>query len=1291
MRGRALERERAPERVTDNRERGRRIAQRYEGIQLESRNRPMEYYGGFEKRIYNQAIPFFFTNFPEDWSFEEMWGTFNRLGEGRVIEIDRPKKRHCLGRRFGFVRFLEVRDDRELERKLNQGNGMNGTTKGVATSEAETHPKLSYAEVVKGRMAENQDRGQETKQYHGTSNREQINKARTSEQRTWRWKPKQQHQEWSGMEFNEKFFMEGIFFCKIKAMGGRLVLMEGHETGDLKELVENYKEWLGQWFEEIKPWTPTMVATERFAWIRCLGLPLHAWKTKYFQSFGNLWGTFISVDDSTSQKKCLDVARFLISTPIMESISNHLTIKINGVVYKIKFSKEESSNSLYIMNTDFKIKGDYKSEEEWPTEDLESEAGHGFQYFDSEHTRGEEEDDDMATELRVPETGVEDGVRALEASNHSLDDTSTAEWVSQHIRSNNNNKKKKKSTVERTEDEAFVTEGMGDVRGMGTDSEDNKENKGSRGTFKLGATVEASGENNIECSTKSSTMEQMGVPNGPLNKKNASKPSHVRSEEVNSFWKDLDSNSEGCGLRGTRLQKKKKGKRLVTEKMEQEVAFEANSTDLIANDSIDDSNIQNCNKSIELENRSRGTEALWRRIKELGVSTEGNEILVGPRRGGEEEGGSGIGDEAQNNMEWVAKSSSRAFGGLIIIWNSEIFKKVDVFEGDGFLGIYGLWGPDAHSCILCKVYSPCDLEKKKILWESLQQIIKNNRGCWCIGGDFNAIRCLQKRKGGRSARREIMGFEEFILNSGLMDLPLLGRKYTWYQPNGQCMSRLDRFLFNDEWLTKWLDLKQWGLHRSLSDHSPILVKNEAHNWGPKPFKFFNAWLHNPRFTEMVAAKWRETSVQGWGGFILKEKLKMTKEFLRVWSKSSLQEVDRKIEESKEEMNRIDEKAETCSLTKEDLFLRSSHYTKLLKNINEINVISIGGKELRQVGDIKQGVMKYFENLFTDEGWTRPKLEGLKFRTISEADRCMLIEPFTEEEVKTVVWNCDSTKALGPDGFTFGFIKNEWEVIKVDIMEFLKDFHNNRKLVRGSNASFLVLIPKTENPQGENQFAFIEGRQLVDGVVVANEAIDGARKRKSWCFIFKIDFEKAYDKVCWSFLDYMMERMGFDIVWRGWIAKCLKSNMVSVLVNGSATKEFSMTRGLRQGDPLSPFLFLMVVEALNGLTSAVVAKGYFWGVKIGDGELEVSHLQFADDTLFMGEATEDNVWTVKCIMRAFELVSRLKINYRKSSLIGVNIDEDWIRSMAWMMNYKTESLPCKYLGMPLGANPKRIST
>ncbi|GKU94716.1 hypothetical protein SLEP1_g8168 [Rubroshorea leprosula] len=320
MRGRASVRERVPERAIGSRERGQWTSQRYEGFQRESRNQPREFYGGFEKRIYNKAIPFFFTNFPDEWSFEQMWRTFNRLGEGRVIEIECPKKRDCLGRRFGFVRFLEVKDARQLERKLNQiqiggfnlqankprfeksgyqnhqQRNMGKRRPNVATSNAGTKRNLTYAEVVKGNNADYQSMGLNEGQYHGANIREQSKRLKANGQTKWRWTPKQQPQAWSGMEFNVK---------QNEAMGGRLVLMEGHDYEDLKDLIETGQEWLGQWFEEIKPWNPTIVAAERFAWI------------------------------STSGKIRLDAARFLIATPLSEFISKSLTIKINGVLYKI--------------------------------------------------------------------------------------------------------------------------------------------------------------------------------------------------------------------------------------------------------------------------------------------------------------------------------------------------------------------------------------------------------------------------------------------------------------------------------------------------------------------------------------------------------------------------------------------------------------------------------------------------------------------------------------------------------------------------------------------------------------------------------------------------------------------------------------------------------------------------------------------------------------------------------------------------------------------------------------------
>ncbi|GKU94756.1 hypothetical protein SLEP1_g8202 [Rubroshorea leprosula] len=660
-----------------------------------------------------------------------------------------------------------------------------------------------------------------------------------------------------------------------------------------------------------------------------------------------------------------------------------------------------------------------------------------------------------------------------------------------------------------------------------------------------------------------------------------------------------------------------------------------------------------------------------------------------------------------DKFEWAAQSASGASGGIVTIWNPCIFKKTNSFQGAGFLGVEGTWGEENIPCFLVNVYSPCDLANKRSLWENLSSIISSHKGNWCIAGDFNAIRSLQERKGGISVRREIREFSEFIKMNGLIDLPMIGRKFTWYQPNGHCMSRLDRFLFSEEWMLKWTDLKQWGLPRALSDHCPILVRDETRNWGPKPFKFYNVWLQDPAFRKMVEDQWNNSDIRGWGGFVLKEKLKRLKAGAKEWAQSQVQMVDNQIEKAKAILAELDIKGEAQQLNEQECLLKRD-----LMVLHEVN-------------ELKEGVANYFTNLFADDGWKRPVLDGVGFNQISEAEKDLLTEPFLESEVKAAVWNCDSAKAPGPDGFSFGFLKAEWEVIKEDILKFLNDFHNNSRMVRGSNPSFLVLIPKKENPQGieeyrpisligcmykilakilanrlskvmdgiisDQQSAFIGGRQLVDGVVIANETIDEIRRKRMRCFLFKADFEKAYDNISWEFLDYMLERMNFGPIWRGWIQECLRSNSISVLLNGSPTKEFAMQRGLRQGDPLAPFLFLIVAEGLNGIISSAVAKGLFEGVPIGGGGMNISHLQFADDTLLLGIATEDNVWTSKCIMRAFELVSGLKINYGKSSFIGINVDKVWEEEMTWLLNCKSGSLPCKYLGIPLGADPRRIVT
>jgi len=270
-----------------------------------------------------------------------------------------------------------------------------------------------------------------------------------------------------------------------------------------------------------------------------------------------------------------------------------------------------------------------------------------------------------------------------------------------------------------------------------------------------------------------------------------------------------------------------------------------------------------------------------------------------------------------------------------------------------------------------------------------------------------------------------------------------------------------------------------------------------------------------------------------------------------------------------------------------------------------------------------------------------------------------------------VSQCRSSKCPGPDGFNFFFIKSNWEIIGKDVVRAILFFQSSEFLPRGYNASFITLVPKKANPSELNEFrlislvgciykilskvlanrlrkvlpsvidvnqsAFLEGRGLLDSVLVANETVDFLKKEKKSGLMVKVDFEKAYDSVNWKFLFYMIGRLGFNPIWIKWIKACLELASVSVLVNGSPKEEFKPKRGLRQGDPLAPFLFLIVAEGLTGLMRNARSVGRFKGVKVGSQRVQVDLLQFADDTLFFCSPTYHNVLVIKAMLRSFELV------------------------------------------------------
>ena len=227
--------------------------------------------------------------------------------------------------------------------------------------------------------------------------------------------------------------------------------------------------------------------------------------------------------------------------------------------------------------------------------------------------------------------------------------------------------------------------------------------------------------------------------------------------------------------------------------------------------------------------------------------------------------------------------------------------------------------------------------------------------------------------------------------------------------------------------------------------------------------------------------------------------------------------------------------------------------------------------------------------------------------------------------------------------------------------------------------------------GNVQNAFIKGRFILDGVLLANEVVDYLRRSRGQGLIFKIDFEKAYDSVNWDYIRDVMVQMGFGLKWCNWVDACLRSASISILVNGSPTEEFRMTRGIRQGDPLSPFLFLIAAEGINVITKEAISNAVLKGVSVGRDEVIVSHLQYADDTVFFGEWSYRNGRNLMGVLKCFEKASGLKINLSKSSLYGVGVSQQEVDAMASLLRCRSGKLPFVYLGLPVGSNMNRVAS
>ncbi|RVW25634.1 putative ribonuclease H protein [Vitis vinifera] len=529
------------------------------------------------------------------------------------------------------------------------------------------------------------------------------------------------------------------------------------------------------------------------------------------------------------------------------------------------------------------------------------------------------------------------------------------------------------------------------------------------------------------------------------------------------------------------------------------------------------------------------------------------------------------------NKDWAALPACGASGGILIIWDTKKLSREEVMLGSFSVSIkFTLNG--CESLWLSAVYGPNNSALRKDLWVELSDIAGLASPRWCVGGDFNVIRRSSEKLGGSRLTPSMKDFDDFISDCELIDLPLRSASFTWsnMQVNPVC-KRLDRFLYSNEWEQTFPQSIQGVLPRWTSDHWPIVLETN-------PFK----WVQ------------RRSGLKICG----------------------------------------------CNI----LVLR--------------RILEDGGGSFKEMGgkgtkSIKEEILRYFEKLYTSPSGESWRVEGLDWSPISGESAVRLESPFTEEEICKAIFQMDRDKAPGPDGFTIAVFQDCWEVIKEDLVKVFTEFHRSGIINQSTNASFIVLLPKKSMSRRISDFrpislitslykiiakvlagrirevlhetihstqgAFVQGRQILDAVLIANEIVDEKRRSGEEGVVFKLTLKR-------------------------------------LLVNGNAKGWVKASRGLRQGDPLSPFLFTIVADVLSRMLLKAEERNVLEGFK-------------------------EDMMTLKNVLLVFGHISGLKVNLDKSNIYGINLEQNHLSRLAEMLDCKASGWPILYLGLPLGGNPK----
>ncbi|GJS75277.1 hypothetical protein Tco_0725158 [Tanacetum coccineum] len=637
--------------------------------------------------------------------------------------------------------------------------------------------------------------------------------------------------------------------------------------------------------------------------------------------------------------------------------------------------------------------------------------------------------------------------------------------------------------------------------------------------------------------------------------------------------------------------------------------------------------------------------------------------------------------------DWTSNASLYAKGCRIILgWNVDVVDMMVISQSSQAMHVK-LLHKDTKQIIFCLFIYATNLPiERRHLWSDLGHHKHVVRGLpWVLMGDFNVVLNMEDCYFGSSCFNSAMlDFKDCVSNIEVMDINSSGLHFTWNQKpkgGGGLLKKLDRIMGNIEFLDSFPgDFALFQPYRIL-DHSPAVLKISSLTFNkPKPFKFFNFLTFKSNFLDLVNNSWN-VNVDGHYMYQVVSKLKLLKKPIRklLHDHGNLHERVNKLRFELDEVQKaLDLNPADGNLREEEaIYVQAFNDAKLdeeqfLKQKAKIEWLEVEGLNLQCANDFKC-FSPLIHEMFLGTSMDVINIEGLFQKKVSDASFIDMVRPVFDVEIRGVMFDIGDDRAPGPDGYTSAFFKKSWDIVGVDVCNAVRDFFSNGKILKEINHTFITLIPKVSTPIKINDFRPISCCNVIYKCIrkiITNRIIEGIKEVVSDNQSAFVPGRRISDNILITqelMHNYHRDRGPLD---------------VRLSLNGDIHGFFKGKRGLRQGDPLSPYLFTLVMEVLTLMLKRRVRLSESFRYHNHCEELQIINVCFADDLFIFARGDVESASVIMEALHEFKSTSGLVPSIPKSTAFFCNVLNHVKMAILNIMPFSEGELPIKYLGFPL---------